>query len=568
MARTLLGLLVVFLALAGSAPDLAAAGPGVGADDPALRPGGVATVQVTATVPTRARATIAGHRVAAHVARPTVLQRRSPTGWAQIDRSTTRRGGSVTFTLAAPTATTTYRVVAPAHRVRLTRRSGGRPAVRPVTLPRWTGPSRTVTVPPVTAQQPAQQPDHQPTQEPTQDPPQPSVSLVGGLPDDLASLMTDPVVDASGRYVAFSSDTDGLVAGDANGHSDVFLLDTGTGTVDLVSRRPDGSAGNGDSRHPDISADGQHVAFVSQATDLVPGAVSFYLQVYVHDRATGALELITRGPDGAPGDQDSSNPSLSRDGRFVAFDSFAVNLYPVLQYVDQTWNVLRHDRSTGANDLLTFPRDGNWSGVSRMPSISDDGQRVAFWSDSEGLVPEDGNGRADVFLFDHGSRVRRLISRRADGGSLRSGSNPPLISGDGGAVVWSTDASGVVAGDDNDGTDTFHYDVTGRTNTLLSREPSGRSLDAHSNPATVNGDGSAVVLTSTWQTTDAGWGLYLADAATGRLAPLWTTGGTPVTGRTAVIAADGLRVLFITSLPLSAEDTDRTDDLYVWNRPA
>jgi Tol biopolymer transport system component len=128
--------------------------------------------------------------------------------------------------------------------------------------------------------------------------------------------------------VAFDSTASNLVPGDANGRFDVFVHDRVTGTTTHVSVGSDGTQGNGDSLRPFISADGRYVAFDSTASNLVAGDTNGVQDIFVHDRVTGTTTHVSVASDGTQGNDDSVGPSLSGDGRFVAFLSWASNLVP------------------------------------------------------------------------------------------------------------------------------------------------------------------------------------------------------------------------------------------------
>jgi len=576
------------LVLVTLTPNAGAIGPGAGdpVHGPATPRAGDAVadrvapgtqVQVAATVPTKASAVLAGRKVRRSVARSTVLQQQSATGWSRVAGMRADRSGAVAYIFAAPAATTSYRVLAPARRVKLVRKVHGHQVVKRVRLKAWTGPVETIEVDPILGQvPPSQQPSQQPGNQPDESP-DPGPGLVklltprsgGPLPE-----MTNLSSDASGRYVVFASTATDLAPGDDNDLYDVFLADTVAGTVTLVSHALDGTPGNGPSWQCDISADGRYVTFASNASDLVGVPTGGVSQVYLYDRVTGAVELVSVTERGVAGDDLSRRPSVSGDGRYVAFESAAENLTPWGPgWFPKLIHIVRHDRVTGWNTVVTTPRDNVWAGSSNSPSLSDDGTRVAFFSTMDGWAVGDGNGLGDVFLYDFVTGNRKRISRTPSGASLVDIAHVGAISGDGGTVVWSTAAPDVTPGDaggnDNGGTDTFSYDVEERANTLVSHDARGRSLDAATWPAAVSADGSSIILRTTldW---DAGTVFYRYDATTDRLAPLWRSAdGVDVYGQAlspdAAISADGRRVAFTTPQQLTEEDQADGTDVYQWH---
>ena len=128
--------------------------------------------------------------------------------------------------------------------------------------------------------------------------------------------------------MAFESFSSRLVPGDTNGALDVFVADVATGGVDRVSLATDGGEANDRSYSPSISADGRIVAFASFAGNLVPGDTNGLLDVFVHRRDQQTTTRLSVGPDGSQGDGLSFAPVVSSDGALVVFSSEAGNLVP------------------------------------------------------------------------------------------------------------------------------------------------------------------------------------------------------------------------------------------------
>src|SRR5688572_7972318 len=180
-------------------------------------------------------------------------------------------------------------------------------------------------------------------------------------------------ISADGKFVAFESYADNLVAGDTNGFADVFVHDRATGITERVSVDSSGVEGNGNSHGPSISADGQVVAFYSYAKNLVAGDRSFDFDVFVHDRATGITERVSVDSSGVEGNSSSSSPSISADGQVVAFESYASNL--VAGDTNGYWDVFVHDRASGITERVSVESSGaEGDNDSGYPSISADGQ--------------------------------------------------------------------------------------------------------------------------------------------------------------------------------------------------
>ena len=222
----------------------------------------------------------------------------------------------------------------------------------------------------------------------------------GGVQGNAGSY--SPALSAGGRFVAFQSWASNLVPGDTNGRTDVFVHNRRTGRTERVSVGPNGAQGNAGSASPALSADGRFVAFGSDATNLVPGDTNGEADVFVHDRRTGTTERVSVGPGGGQGNGESFSPSLSADGRFVAFQSYATNLVP--GDTNNTSDVFVRDRGTGTTERVSVRRDGVHD-TSDTLTLSADGRFVAFHSEASNLVVGDTNGEVDVFVQDRKSVV-------------------------------------------------------------------------------------------------------------------------------------------------------------------
>src|SRR5512134_1491016 len=268
-----------------------------------------------------------------------------------------------------------------------------------------------------------------------------SVSSTGEQADDYS---TGPAISADGRYVTFQSNASTLVPGDTNFRDDIFVHDRLTGTTERVSISSAGVEANDSSFGPDISADGQFVAFSSFANNLVPGS-QFFLQVFLHDRTTDTTERISQDALGNEGNGSSVFPSVSGDGRFVAFESNAANLVPNGNHES---HVYVRDRSTGIMERVSENNAGEPADLlSGQPDITPDGRYVTFFSLATNLVPADTNNRRDIFVRDRqtGTVVRVSVSTAGvEGNSESVGSR---ISDDGLVVAFQSSADNLVPED-------------------------------------------------------------------------------------------------------------------------
>jgi Tol biopolymer transport system component len=276
---------------------------------------------------------------------------------------------------------------------------------------------------------------------------------------------------ASGRFVAFHSYSDNLVADDTNGTYDVFVRDRLTHTTERVSVDSLGGQANGSSIFPSISPDGRVVAFTSFATNLIAGDLNGQQDVFVHDRETGSTVLASRSTGGAQGNARSELSSLSDDGRFVAFQSFATTLAPDPNGFVR--DAFVHDLSTGTTTLVSIGHlgqaaDANCDGT----TISGDGQSVAFDSSAGNLIPGDTNDTSDVFVREWlaGTIVRASVD--STGAQSNGYSARPSLSGDGRLVAFQS--SGALVPDDEDGgfNDVYLHDLlAGQTIEVTATDP-------------------------------------------------------------------------------------------------
>src|SRR5215211_1189247 len=238
------------------------------------------------------------------------------------------------------------------------------------------------------------------------------------------------------RYVVFVSTADGISADDDNRFMNIFVRDRETGTVTLVSRATNGVAANAHAYSPSISADGTKVAFVSEATNLVPDNTGGRTQAYTRDLTAGTTALVSRenGAGGDAADSAAHEPSISGDGSAVAFSSFATNLGGGS---GKSQVYVRHGTSTtlvSVPDSSTTPGNGD----AYSPSLSADGDHVAFSTEADNIGVSDANNRNDVFVhtISTGATALASISAIAPGQYGDSDSDGPSISADGHRVAF------------------------------------------------------------------------------------------------------------------------------------
>jgi hypothetical protein len=207
----------------------------------------------------------------------------------------------------------------------------------------------------------------------------------------------DPSISADGRFVAFTSAATNLVPGDTNLATDIFVRDRWLGITERISKSTWGEQANAGSWAPDISGDGQWVAFVSAASNLVPNDRNNQPDVFLHDRQTHVTQRINMLPGGRESMGPAGNPSVNWDASYVAFETRAFDIGPFWMHVYPTQNIYRWERASGMVDPISWAYTStsieNADADCTLPQINADGGAVVFQSTAGNLSSD---GKKDV----------------------------------------------------------------------------------------------------------------------------------------------------------------------------
>ena len=317
----------------------------------------------------------------------------------------------------------------------------------------------------------------------------------------------NPSISSDGRYVAFSSRASNLVPNDTNNSEDVFVYDSLLQTLECVSVNNAGQLGDflnspgkggADSSNPSISADGRYVAFESYADNLVPNDIDQVKDIFVYDRTTRTIELVS--PPAAPNQpnsQDSQHASISGDGRYVAFDS-AANLVLNFNNSGDNEDVYIYDRTSQSMAGIATPFGILGANrTSQNPAVSSDGNFVAFefWVDDSDFPQFQ---YADIYLYNRASgTVQRITGTEIGVDADGTRSLSPAISANGRYVAFQSNLDDLDFYDTNASMDVFVFDTLAQVTTRVSASPSGQDqlYEASTEPA-ISGDGRYVALQS------------------------------------------------------------------------
>jgi Tol biopolymer transport system component len=297
-------------------------------------------------------------------------------------------------------------------------------------------------------------------------------------------------ISDDGRFIPFESNASNLVPNDINGQTDTFIYDLLNKTVELITLAPDGTPANGSSGSASISGDGNFVTFASAADNLVAGDTNKQRDIFLYNRLTKTTQLVSVASNGTQADGLSLFSAINDDGRYVTFESTASNL--VSGDTNGLSDIFLFDRVNQKTDRINVASNGTQgNGISTLGSISDDGNYITFTSEASNLVPNDNNGKSDVFVYDRQKNTVELITTGGNGNST-SGS----ISGNGLYIVYESEANNLVAGDTNGKKDIFIYDRVNKTTERVDVAADGTQSNGNSRDASISDDGRYVAFLS------------------------------------------------------------------------
>jgi Tol biopolymer transport system component len=382
-----------------------------------------------------------------------------------------------------------------------------------------------------------------------------------------------PIVSADGRYVAFVGYGSNLVAGDTNNSADAFVRDTVAGTTERVSVSTAGDEGDANVQQVSLSPDGRYVVFASYASNLVAGDTNGVSDIFVRDRTLGTTERVSVDSTGLEANSDSDVPAIGADGRFVVFESLATNLVPG-DGTGNNFDVFVHDRATGVTERVSVSTSGgDPNGGSRGPTVSADGRYVAYFSDAPNLVPGDTNGYTDVFVRDRQAGATILASVDSSGQPLNKGGTASLRIGmtpDGAVVTFNSESPELLGA--AYGPQAIVRDLVAGTTEVVSVNPAGEIANAYSSDPVPSDDGRFVAFWSNASDlvpgdTNGSYDVFVRDRLTATTTRASVTAsGAEVHGysyRQSISANGGFVAFLSTAADVVPDDTNGTDDVFL-----
>ena len=312
----------------------------------------------------------------------------------------------------------------------------------------------------------------------------------------------DPAWSPDGSKIAFTSYSTDLVIGDTNSAKDVFVKTLAGGAIQRISTDSAGLQVNGSSYKPEWSPDGTKIAFASESSGLVPGDTNNGTDLFVKVLASGAIERVSTGSAGLQADGGSFSPAWSPDGNKIAFVSGATNLVP--SDTNGVVDVFMKNLTTSAVERVSTAANGGQADAEAYdrPSWSPDGTKIAFSSYANNLVPGDTNTGMDLFVKTVSNAAIQRVSTTANGqqanngGSRDPGSYHVRWSPDGTRLAFNSDADNLVPFDTNNTSDVFVKSLTSGAVQRASTSASGAQVGGFSYLPEWSPDGKRLIFAS------------------------------------------------------------------------
>jgi len=350
------------------------------------------------------------------------------------------------------------------------------------------------------------------------------------------------IVTDDGKFVVFMSFARNLVV-DPNLQADIFIKDLSTGEIQLVSVAIEELGANDDSSNPSISSDGQYIAFVSRASNLVSGDTNDASDVFVYDRNADQVSRISVSSDGQQGNGPSYDSFISPDGKNVLFFSEATNF-------GSSGTIFIHNLETGQTNGIDYYGYCYFC----VKSISSDGRYVVFISDESNLVEQDQSDNDDIFVYDTQTGEINFVSSPHDQSQTEEYSDMPSISGNGKYVTFVSEAPNLVGNDQNDNAvSLFIRDLTSGTTDLISLDETGAQIKPDFGISQISNDGNTIVFSQEGSPSY----MYVYDRLSGKSTKLSSLGDI------SYLSPDGKKLVFHSDESLVTEDTNDVSDVYL-----
>ncbi|GJD73844.1 Hint domain-containing protein [Methylobacterium goesingense] len=382
---------------------------------------------------------------------------------------------------------------------------------------------------------------------------------------------SNPIISPDGTKVVFESDATNLTPNDTNGQRDIFLKDLVNNQISRLSVSANGDQANGLSSNASFSPDGTKVTFTSIANNLVPGDTNGAFDSFVKDIATGSITRVSLSSSGVQSSGgDSGTPVLSPDGTMAIFQSNA----RFLPQDNNTANdIYLKNLTTNATTLVSSSSDGvpNNGTQTYRPSFAENGSKVAFLSNASNLVPNDTNNNIDLFIKDLQSNNITRVSTASDGSQIAGATNQYAISPDGSKVAFTSGATNLVPNDTNGRGDVFLKELSSGVVTRISTNSDGSQLNNTSTNPVFSADGKYLafetIASNVLPNNSApGGGVVTKNLSTGETTFVSRSvdGSTGESGINPSLSADGSKIAFQSfSTNLTTGDTNGVSDVFV-----